>query len=437
MSEVLNNIFSELSDLNFRSNAKKNLVEDFLAELRLVEKDVDDALWSASRLEFEYDGSCLEIHYFVSTSQVSITSSKACDSFPGEMSCQFSEIFERLMCFSDYLHYSPLKVGSEISLIHSFEAVIRSMAASLLGSAITVGPQKLMDITYTEQVRPLPILFFVGRHLGNYAHLLLDNLFAVFLSLMAHDFLDQPLIIVASDSPEPTYQWEVGSMFEQIAQTVFDSVSVAWVDIATMGELTGGLVLRYSSPTILDPVIKEVWDSVRHRFLEDDVIPDHIYASPRRSPLLRSYVARILQRLALERVAPDPLLFTVVLRRASRRILNHVEVRGILRLLGYRVEEADFAAMTFREQVLLMRRSAAVLTSYGANMANTIFLRPGTRVLVCWPNPDVRMFWPEKFCVMHTCALALGVVIVAVDKPYYDSLDRCGVVDQGIPFEHA
>ena len=71
-----------------------------------------------------------------------------------------------------------------------------------------------------------------------------------------------------------------------------------------------------------------------------------------------------------------------------------------------------------------MRRSAALLCAYGANLANAVFLRPGARATVAWPNPDARAFWPERMCVLHSCAAAVGLVIQSVDKPYYDSMDR-------------
>ena len=85
--------------------------------------------------------------------------------------------------------------------------------------------------------------------------------------------------------------------------------------------------------------------------------------------------------------------------------------------------------MTPRAQA---RRSAAMLTSYGSNTANAVFMRPGARLVVCWPNPDARRFWPGRGrCILHAAALALGVLVQVV--PRTSSSRRVGRVLRG-PF---
>ena len=429
LTTVSSNLFQR--GIEIRSDQQKNYVDDFLSELRHINGDIQRVMWQVSKLEFEHDNDkCFKPTQ--SMLKYTITTSQSCDQ--AGLSCRFGEMFERFWCLAEYLEYSPLEIDLKPGLVQSLETALTNISRRFddtPSSAFASGAEAIMparlDITNEKEVRYSPILFFVGRYLGNYGHMLLDNLFSVFVHLTAHDLRERPLVIMVADTPDPENEWEIGGMFDQVARTVCNPLAVAWVDVLSMQVLSSGEPLHWIPATVLDPVAGEVLEEdLRRRFLRDGATPDRVYASARRSPLLRSYVGRIVGRLALEHVAPVPLLFTMALRSGSRRLLNHVEVRAVLQRLGYRVEVADFAAMSFREQVLLMLRSSALLSAYGANLANSVFLRSGTRAVVLWPNPDARGFWAERSCLLHACALALGVVIQAVDKPYYDSLDRWG-----------
>jgi capsular polysaccharide biosynthesis protein len=278
--------------------------------------------------------------------------------------------------------------------------------------------------------KSLPVLLFHGRHLSNYGHALLDNLFTIFAHLLAHDLLDTPLAVVVANSPEATPWGSERAVFAQLLSAVCEPAAVRWVDLPELLALArdGAPVLLHASPAELDPALGAVARDARDRFLRDGPAPDRAYRSTRRAPLLRAFVARLIARLGLAEpaAAADPLRAGVSLRRGSRRFVNPAEVTGALRRLGYRVAAADLASLPLRAQARLARRSAVVVSAYGAGVANAVFMRPGALAVVCWPNPDARMFWADKHCGLHTAAAALGVVVQAVDKPYYDELDRRG-----------
>jgi hypothetical protein len=252
-SAIFSNVSTFLTSLTSLVIQKKEDIEQdapykddfdsFLLEIRHLRVDIENVIWMVSRLEFDYDGDCFKSGELVSKTRIVTPTFQSCNSFDhgNGPSCRFAEIFERSWCLAEYLEFSPIRIESKSALVQSLEAAMTNISYNLVGDSSQFGGEKdgevKLDIIHHEEITHLPILVLLGRHLSNYGHLLLDNLFSLYVHLAAHDLLDRPLAIVATDHPEPTYQLGVGSMFEQIARTVCDTVAVAWDDLSTVDQL--------------------------------------------------------------------------------------------------------------------------------------------------------------------------------------------------------
>ena len=151
-------------------------------ELQLIKNEVQRIILQASTLEFEYDGKCLLPG---STNLITITSPDDCHSSRSQhgLSCRFIEIFDRLSCVAEFLALPPFHIAADPTLAQSIETALTAVVRRCMGASALPAPadqataEVRLDVTHRDAVGELPVLHFVGRHLGNYGHLLLDNLF--------------------------------------------------------------------------------------------------------------------------------------------------------------------------------------------------------------------------------------------------------------------
>ena len=286
MSSFLENLLYDVEQkgLELGREEQRHHFSNFVLELHQIQNVVQQLGLQSSKLEFEYDGECLLPS---STSHITIIEPEHCYSLRSQegLSCPLLEIFDRLTCVTEFLASSPFHITAHPTLAQSLEAALvdrihRSASASSARLPQPITMEARLSVTRREDSRRLPILHFVGRYLGNYGHLLLDNLFGLYVHLAAHDSLDQPLAMVVSDWPEPTYHWPVGSIFDQMAHALFEAVAVGTADVSTMVRVSQGVYLASQGAVTLDEAVRGANADNHRRFLQDSAAPNIMYARP-------------------------------------------------------------------------------------------------------------------------------------------------------------
>ena len=288
---------------------------------------------------------------------------------------RFDRTTDTLICLANQLCKYPLHLPAkdyfEENLKDTYNQALLEFAADL--STIQIRPSQY--VTRVENTRR-PLLFYEGIHLNCYGHALLDNIFSIYLHLSAHGLLDCPIAVVFADS-NPVMD-EAKLAVEQLLQSVSGVAAQSWLPSPRPADAhPRALLWKLANET--DHVVRAELDEM----VAAPYHADQRYSSIRRSPLLRSFIDRILTRLGLARIAAEPRLVTLVLRLEGRRILNHRELAVFLEGRGYTLETAVMTRLTLREQALQARRSSTLLSSYGSNIANAVFMHPGTRIVVC------------------------------------------------------
>ena len=112
------------------------------------------------------------------------------------------------------------------------------------------------------------------------------------------------------------------------------------------------------------------------------------------SPLLRDFGAAIVQRAN----APAPGLKRIYVSRRdskNRATANEADVEAFMTARG--IHCVTLSGLSFPEQVALFNGAELIVASHGAGLANTVFCRPGTRVVE---------FAPTSY--MNPCFLKIG-----------------------------
>jgi hypothetical protein len=293
---------------------------------------------------------------------------------------KFDGILSALLCLADQLAKYPLYVTAsdevEERLKFNYDRSFAQFAATFPLGAPIAHISLSRHVSREEQMRA-PVLFFEGIHLDCYGHALLDNIFSLYLHLSAHGLLECPIVVIFADRAPVTDEAKLA--VAQLLHAVSGTAYQGWLAHPRPADAQPP-ALRYTLASAADPVVGAVL-----RDMANDTLPyvaDQRYASARRSPLLRGFIDRILGRMGLTRIAAEPRLVTLALRLENRRILNHRELAEFLAGRGYAVEEGVMTRLTLREQALQARRSAVLLGPYGSNLANAVFMRPGTAVVV-------------------------------------------------------
>lgn len=134
--------------------------------------------------------------------------------------------------------------------------------------------------------------------------------------------------------------------------------------------------------------------------------------------VLKDFVASIVCRLGLRDMERDPDLVTIVVRSDGIRQMTNISAlqnRISKSRPNAKINVLDLGMIPFAEQVAQMRRTTTLVCTYGSCLANAIFMQPGSRVVVCWPNRDARFIWAGRYCIMHSAILAMGLTVHSVD----------------------
>ena len=129
---------------------------------------------------------------------------------------------------------------------------------------------------------------------------------------------------------------------------------------------------------------KEVLELEKHSFIRPTnlVLPRPVADSGKHDgPLLRGMSDFIGSSVdaAAPAITTGERVYVSRSRQKVRRIINEQEVMALLLQTGFSV--VFFEEMSFAEQVAVMRRARIVVSNHGANLANTLFMAEGTKLL--------------------------------------------------------
>jgi len=242
-----------------------------------------------------------------------------------------------------------------------------------------------------------------------YGHAILDNLYPLFLHLKKLNFPNANVTMIQDARSEmPAYVPQILTFLNCSA-----SKNIVSKDDVKPKNQIGFIAHDAKCQALQSQVCKMYQDNgnqLNVAFVADDSI---------RSPELAEYVNMFTKHY--DHVKQERLV-TISLRY-DRKITNLDVLCRIIEKYGYAVEMIDFSTMSIEKQIIQMRRTQILIGSYGSNLVNGIFLPINSKVIVCWPNPDVKQFWPRRHCVIHQSILLLGHVICELDKTYYDQKD--------------
>lgn len=259
-----------------------------------------------------------------------------------------------------------------------------------------------------------------GVHFYCYGHALLDDLYPLFLHLQQRHLLASPLNITLRDKyPRPSwippeYPRFVHESIRAICQLTTLNVyhgadectnPCGFLTVDRCGarllELMRSYVLRQTMPTM-----------------------ERMMASPKfHSPQLRQFVDKFIASYQLGSICQEPDLVTCVVRRNGRMFTNLSEIVRTWQLAGYRVECVNFEDLSHRDQVKQVRRSKFLMSTFGSNLTNSIFLGMHGGVILCWPNCDAKHVMVNVGCMLQPALLAAGAHLFHLEKSTYDLSD--------------
>lgn len=137
---------------------------------------------------------------------------------------------------------------------------------------------------------------------------------------------------------------------------------------------------------------------------------------------MNSFVEHCIKTYNLEDISVQHGLVTLAGRTFCRKIKNLSDIGNSLKQQGYTVETIFFENLSFKDQIKQMLRTEILISSYGSNVTNGIFLHPNSKFIVCWPY-DAKCFWSRKYCILHSAILCRGMTIYEFDKDHYDQTD--------------
>lgn len=107
-------------------------------------------------------------------------------------------------------------------------------------------------------------------------------------------------------------------------------------------------------------------------------------------------------------------------KKVDHHILNEDAIIARLKQDGYSVRKIEYYEMQIADQVREMARAEYVISAYGSNMANAMFLDKNAKVILIWPK-YAKLTCSRKKCMIHESFLSRGVTLAEYDKPYHES----------------
>lgn len=150
-------------------------------------------------------------------------------------------------------------------------------------------------------------------------------------------------------------------------------------------------------------------------FFAEVIVPGHIAVTGNyHEPTMRELADFLLEALRVAGPQVGPRVYVSRRRAKHRYVINEDEVVSLVRDYGFEVVENE--ALSFEEQVGLYGRTEALIGIIGANLANVLFMPPGSSLVELTRSIDVTNH------LYYSLANAKGV------RFYYQ---RCDYVEAG------
>lgn len=277
-----------------------------------------------------------------------------------------------------------------------------------------------------------PALYFAVPHISCYGHALLDGVFPLFAILKKHNLLHAPItLILVSDVPlsHPCLQnilQLIRDLFFFRELIVIKKGRTLWrkylfkrllatkhTPFAGQKEPISFFSLYHTTPEAFKYI-----GELKKWGIQDNLI--FCDSNPGEN-LVKEFVDYVLNgyKIAIPLIKKRVL---IAIRTHTRLINNLDEITAHLRNNGYTVVHVNFAKMSIKNQIIQTIQSEYLVGTYGSNLVNAIFLKPKANVVVLW-HKYAKYFWSRKYCIIHSAFLSLGVRLIEVDKPDYDSRD--------------
>lgn len=212
----------------------------------------------------------------------------------------------------------------------------------------------------------------------NICHLLMDNLFPMYVALSDMGVLSNDLQLYLKKRP-PLHDVLFPELYE-----MFTNRKVIYKNPCEFIK-PGRMVLKgaVEKECLYFPPDPEDADSCGCSKLN---CPKHHYiaiSNKRFFPYVEGFASKVLDWAKLQ--DSDPKQITIVRRTHFRTILNHGDLKQELQTLGMPVEEVILENMSLLDQLRLMRRTKVFVAGHGAALTHTMFLPPGSFALEIIP----------------------------------------------------
>ncbi|MCP5362238.1 MAG: DUF563 domain-containing protein [Hyphomicrobiales bacterium] len=227
-----------------------------------------------------------------------------------------------------------------------------------------------------------------------YGHFLLEMLPKLLTFRLLADYGFEPRVVIPQDTPQ---------YIRKMMCAVVPSITFVEYDVAT----------EY---LIIEKLFLPAWMATAY--------------------LHHSYVISTLRDFAIKQVlthrdGPKKLFIARPKKQLVRYMENHEEVEQLAKTLGFVVIRPDM--IEWKKQISLFYQAEIIVGEYGSAMHNTIFSRPGTKVItINWMNA-------LQSAIAHSCGHKLGYILPDDAKPkmyYYNQMDMQSFHLDTANFEH-
>lgn len=273
-----------------------------------------------------------------------------------------------------------------------------------------------------------PTIYFAANHITCYGHALLDGVFPLYALLKKHQLLDAPLNLLIEATPETQANRTFRNIL-QLLKEAFHFKQVILINHTTVPLYIEKLILHDNIPFYgfqtppfsfyrACPESFEYITALRELGFRENVVFQDTETGDN---LVKEFVHFLLNayHIDLPLVKNRVLL---VFRPYSRRILNLKELSNALKRADYQLAVVDFEKLSVKQQIVETIQSEYLISTYGSNLVNGIFLKPQANVVILW-HKYAKYFWSRRYCIIHSAFLATGARLIEYDKPDYDRRD--------------